>query len=143
MTASPFRGRSLTMKSSRLVLLTLCLSGCPSSCQQRRDTQLGEKLAVKVEKAQVEKQVTAKKGHTVTKRLRPDGTPWEIVDHQDDTTIELDRSLIEKAEGASLKWKAETVQPAGKPWWYWPTLALVTLAFLCACAWYLARKFFR
>mgnify|MGYP006173248473 CR=1 FL=1 len=112
-------------------LAWLALPGCPSSCQQRNTRQLvGDRVEVKVQKAEIEqeKQTTAKRGHKVTKRLRPDGTPWEITEEKDseDTVIEFDRELMEKAEGATLKWHNNTTST--KPWWHWPVIVVVKTA---------------
>lgn len=128
--------------------LALFLSGCPSSCQQRRETRQagGERIEIKVDKAEIEnqKETKTRQGSKVTKRLRPNGTPWEVVTENDTETtkLEIDRELLEKAEGASLKWNNSSDVVTSRPWWYWPLIWLVILALLAATALYLARRFF-
>lgn len=128
--------------------LALCLSGCPSSCQQRREIKQagGERIEIKLGKAEIEqqKQTTARRAHKITKRLRSDGTPWEIIEEKDDevSTLEIDRELVQLAEEASMRWHNNSDKITTRPWWYWPVVGLIALAFLAAAAWYVARRFF-
>jgi hypothetical protein len=108
----------------RLWPLLFLLTGCPSSCQQRRDIQAGEQIKVEIGKAETENTTQTKKGSTVTKDLRPDGTPWRIVEHKEDEKLEIDRELLERAEEVSQAWIRDTTTT--RPWYYMPAVLLTS-----------------
>jgi hypothetical protein len=126
-----------------LLLLPLLLAGCPSSCQQRRTTQLnqGEQTEVKVERAAIERvqDNTKKKTNKVVRDKRPDGTVWRETVEVDELSNQLviNRKLLAKAEGRSNNWDKSKEDVRTVPWWDYVLrwLWAPTLLGLCWIVW--------
>jgi hypothetical protein len=103
-----------------LPLALLCLTGCPSSCQQRRDIQTGEQLKVEIGRAETTKQTT--NGDTETTDLRPDGTAWRVTKHKE--KIVIDKQLEESIDAARQAWRRDTT--VSHPWYYMPAVLLTS-----------------